>query len=181
MISSTAASELANAPLGSIELGGQSYFVSCPTKQDMTSILLECKKLAGQRRSARVLELFREFQDYNLAKQMAADEDPEPANSNEAQAMALLREMGSLSGCLFAAGLILRRGNPDLTMARLRELITADNCAAVGSDLLESSGMVKIDPNSTGASGSPSKPAGGTQPSTESSPNVTSAPLTHSP
>lgn len=175
MISSKQASESANAPPGSITLGGETFLVHCPTKQDMAAILLECKKISRGKRAAKVVEFFREFKDMALSKELADLECPETTDEPGVQANAMLREVMEPAGAQFAAFLILRRAHPEITMARIRELVTADNAAAVGSDLLLASGLMALDPNSIGVNGSPLKPAEGTQPSTESSPSVTSA------
>lgn len=173
--------ELANAPPGTIMLGGETFIVAQPNPGTMGAIGVECKKIAKAKRAALFLERFREFKDIELARQLASEECPEPDDTPQSLSETLQREMMAPDGCRFAAFLMLREHQPEITPAKLRELITADNAAAVGIDLLMASGLARAVPNSPGANGSPSKASETTQPSTSGSENPSCAAPTNSP
>src|ERR1019366_1171164 len=116
MISSQTANEVLTAPSGTITLGGVDFIVPTPTPQAMTAMMVECRKRIKARRSAKVLELFREFKDYEFAKQVVLDQDGPDLesfiNADPKQSLEhLLAEMDDPGMCRFTAFLILKPGD----------------------------------------------------------------------
>jgi soluble cytochrome b562 len=145
------ANELASGAPGTITLGGQAYLVAQPGQNEMTTIALEARKIAKRKRNDKLLELFREFKDYELAKKILADTmpgaDDDAANIQDA--------LTDVEGCQWIAFVLLKKLQPTITMADIRQLITADTAPVVGIELLLESGLGRAVPNSPGASGSP--------------------------
>jgi hypothetical protein len=138
---------LATGAPGSITLGGKTFIVNQPTEQDGAAIGLEIRKIAKRRKDAKFLELVREFKDVALAKTILAELCTADESENLTAAVA------DAEGCAFIAFILIRKGDPSVTLAILRELITEDNAGVIGMELLEESGLGKAVPNSPGASG----------------------------
>ncbi len=161
------ANELATGSPGSIDLGGKTYLVAQPSPHDMSAILLEVKRLARKRYAARQVELFREFRDLATVKQLLAAELGDPESEDpKTVAAGIMDGCGDPAACRFIALVLLRHNHPDVTPELLRSLITDDNAAIVGMELLLASGLGRVLPNSPGASGSSSPAAAPTETTT---------------
>jgi hypothetical protein len=146
------ANELATGAPGTITIGGRAFLVAQPEAPDLGAIGMELRRLAKVRRDAALLAYFREFKDLALAKELVTATLP-AADDDLGNFMG---EAGTLDGARFVAFILLRKLDPDLSMEQVRQLVTADNAAAVGIELLIACGLGRAVPNSPGANGSPS-------------------------
>lgn len=143
---------LATGAPGTIQLGGETYLVAQPTEADMATIGMEARKLAKRRRDHKLMELYREFKDMAVVKDLLGSLLP-PENDDAANLQDAIMDP---DGCRFAAFILLRRLQPDMTLAQLGTLIDESNATAVGMALLIESGLGKAAKNSPGGAGSSS-------------------------
>jgi len=147
---------LATAAPGSIFLCGNKYLVAQPTEQDMGAIFVEAAKIAKRQRNAKLVELVKDFKDYELAKKVLDETMPVLADEAVQGIASINQALSDPEGVHWIAFILLRKLQPSITLADIKTLIPAENATAVGVELLFESGMGKAAPNSHGASGTPS-------------------------
>jgi hypothetical protein len=158
------ANRLASGMPGQVTVGGRAFLVPQALEGDLGAFAEEAIKINARRRDRRLMELFKELRDYELAKQFYTES--EAAERADFTAMLRNREMDDASynfhraamsaeGAAFLLWVMARRAEPGLQLADVRALVTEDNATSVGIELLSGSGLAKADPNSAGGTGTP--------------------------
>ncbi len=156
MADTPTANLLATGAPGSIILAGNKYIVAQPNDQDMGAIFVEAAKIAKRQRNNRLVELVKDFKDYDLAKKVLDETMPVLQDEAQQGIQSINQALSDPEGVHWIAFILLRKSHPTITLAEIKTLIPAENASAVGVELLFESGMGKAAPNSPGASGTPS-------------------------
>lgn len=151
------ANQVASGAPGTIEIGGETYFVAQPTEADFVTLhkyLIEAwrgdKSKFLKQVAEQVKGLPEKLQEVAIrsAVEAQARGDTEPAQE------ALQSMLYELRHTAFWVWTLCRKNHPDLTLQAVASGVNADNQTELLAGLLRASSMAAVAPNSAGATGS---------------------------
>lgn len=141
------ANRLATGAPGSVVIGDRTYLVAQPTKADFVTLGKELRRIKQSGDAKVIAEVAKEVKDLPPAIQkMAIDaavkmskSDPDP---NDLQSVLFEPE-----AVAFWAWLLIRKGDPTVSLASLKAAIGPDNVDEICARLIEANGLKEASPN----------------------------------
>jgi hypothetical protein len=151
-IETKTANQLATGAPGSIELGGETYLVSQPTKGDFVTLNKELEKIWKAKNEGRKSSVIADIaQDLKLLppefQKMAMDSAMEAVKDRSPTKHELSSILFEREGVAFWAWLLIRKTQPSIKLATIRAGITDDNLDQICGQLLEANGLKEASPN----------------------------------